>query len=222
MYVWLLAATGHEPDARRELAAQRAAVGTPSSWPRDTNWLSAAKELSEAAVLLGDLSSPPSSRLLLEPFADRMVVSARALFCMGSVSGALGRLADLRGDPKLAAERYARAIEREERAGALVWAMHHRFRLGQALSQPATTTGARSWPRRRRRAGPRARPARRRGRAEPPQADANQVRTLIETGGCSCCAGICLAGRPWEDSSFVRSSSSSGSAGSVPSDSWPK
>ena len=120
-------------EARRELASQRAAVGTPTSWPRDTNWLSAAKELSEAAVRLGDLELAAELELVLEPFADRMVVSARSLFCMGSVSGALGRLADLRGDLKVAAERYARAIDQEERAGALVWAAHHRLRLGQAL-----------------------------------------------------------------------------------------
>src|SRR5262249_30807796 len=82
---------------------------------------------------LRELELGAELELLLEPFADRMVVSARALLCMGSVAGALGRLADLRGDPKLAAERYARAVGREERAGALVWAMHHRLRLGQAL-----------------------------------------------------------------------------------------
>jgi hypothetical protein len=133
MYVWVLSATGHHTDARRELAAQRAAVGTPSSWPRDTNWLSAAKELSEAAVLLGERELAAELELLLEPFADRMVVSARGLLCMGSVAGALGSLADLRGDPRLAADWYVRAIEREERGGALVWAMHHRLRLGRAL-----------------------------------------------------------------------------------------
>ena len=133
MYILALAARGQAAEARRELASQRAAVGTPTSWPRDTNWLSAAKELSEAAVRLGDLELAAELETVLEPFADRMVVSARALFCMGSVSGALGRLADLRGDLKLAAERYRRAIDREERAGALVWATYHRFRLGQTL-----------------------------------------------------------------------------------------
>jgi hypothetical protein len=133
MYILALAARGQAVEARRELASQRAAVGTPTSWPRDTNWLSAAKELSEAAVRLGELELAAELETVLEPFADRMVVSARSLFCMGSVSGALGRLADLRGDLKLAAERYARAIDQEERAGALVWAAHHRFRLAQAL-----------------------------------------------------------------------------------------
>ena len=133
MYAWLLAASGNEADARRELASQRASVGPPSSWPRDTNWLSAAKELSEAAILLGEHELGTELETLLAPFADRMVVSARALLCMGSVAGALGRLADLRGDSTVAAERYVRAIEQEERAGALVWAMNHRLRLGRAL-----------------------------------------------------------------------------------------
>jgi DNA-binding SARP family transcriptional activator len=133
MYAWALAATGQDGEARRELASQRATVGTPSSWPRDTNWLSAAKELSEAAVLLGDGELASELETLLEPFADRMVVSVRGLLCMGSVEGALGRLAGLRGDARLAADRYARAIDREERAGALIWATHHRVRLGQAL-----------------------------------------------------------------------------------------
>ena len=45
-------------EARRELQAQRRA-GVPRSWPRDTNWLSAVKELSEAAFLLGDLDVGP-------------------------------------------------------------------------------------------------------------------------------------------------------------------
>jgi DNA-binding SARP family transcriptional activator len=132
MYTWVLAATGREDDARRELAAQRAA-GAPASWPRDTNWLSAAKELSEAAALLGDLELGSELEALLAPFADRMVVSARGLFCMGAVAGALGRLADLAGDPRRAAARYAEAVERDERAGAAIWAAHHRRRLGDAL-----------------------------------------------------------------------------------------
>ena len=94
---WALAADGQVEEARRELQAQRRA-GVPRSWPRDTNWLSAAKELSEAACLLGDLEVGADLEELLEPFADRIVVSARALMCMGSVCGALGRLAALRGD----------------------------------------------------------------------------------------------------------------------------
>lgn len=132
MYAWILVATGQQAEARRELASQRAA-GTPGAWPRDTNWLSAMKEASEAAVLLGDHELGLELETLLEPFAERMVVSARGLLCMGSVSGALGRLAELREDTGCAVERYERAVQLEERAGALIWATHHRLRLGDAL-----------------------------------------------------------------------------------------
>jgi hypothetical protein len=132
MYAWFLAATGHEAEARHELATQRAS-DAPRSWPRDTNWLSAMKELSETAVLLDERALGTELEMLLEPFSDRIVTSARSLLSLGSVAGALGRLAELRGDPRLAADRYADAIEREERAGALVWATHHRLRLAEAL-----------------------------------------------------------------------------------------
>jgi DNA-binding SARP family transcriptional activator len=132
MYAWSLAATGQEAAARHELATQRAA-GAPGSWPRDTNWLSAMKELSEAAVLLGERSLGAELETLLAPFGDRMVPSARGLLTMGSVAGALGRLAELRGDARLAADRHTEAIEREEHAGALVWATHHRLRLAEIL-----------------------------------------------------------------------------------------
>ncbi len=41
-------------------------------------------------MLLGERELAAELELLLEPFADRMVVSARGLLCMGSVAGALG------------------------------------------------------------------------------------------------------------------------------------
>ena len=129
---WAMAADGQVEEARRALKAQRRA-GVPRSWPRDTNWLSAAKELSEAACVLDDLEVAADLEELLEPFAERMVVSARALMCMGSVWGALGRLAALRGDLHRAVECFELAIDRDERAGALIWAMHHRLRLGETL-----------------------------------------------------------------------------------------
>lgn len=60
-------------------------------------------------------------------------MAARGFVCYGSVSGALGRLADLANDSERACALYGEAIEVEQRAGALVWATHHRFRLGEAL-----------------------------------------------------------------------------------------
>jgi hypothetical protein len=129
---WALAAAGYGDEARRELRAQRAA-GAPQSWPRDTNWLSAAKELSEAARLLDDVELGAELEELLAPFADRLVVSARAIMCIGSVAGALACLAELRGDLDTAIDRYEQAIDHEQRAGALIWATNHRRRLAMAL-----------------------------------------------------------------------------------------
>jgi hypothetical protein len=54
-------------------------------------------ELSEAAWLLRDVEVGRELEELLIPFADRLVVSARALMCMGSVDGALARVAQ---DPR--------------------------------------------------------------------------------------------------------------------------
>jgi DNA-binding SARP family transcriptional activator/tetratricopeptide (TPR) repeat protein len=136
--VWALAAAGEPGEARRDVAVQRAA-GVPRSWPRDTNWLSATKELSEAAYLLGDLELGADLEDLLAPFADRLVVSARALLCIGSVAGALGRLAELRGDLDAAIDHYEQAIEREESAGALIWATNHRRRLADVYAAAGRT-----------------------------------------------------------------------------------
>ena len=89
--------------------------------------------MSEAAWVLEDRALGDELEQLLLPFADRIVVSARALMCIGSVAGALGRLAELRGDHLTAIDRYEQAIAREEYAGASIWATHHRRRLGDAL-----------------------------------------------------------------------------------------
>lgn len=130
---WALAAAGHVDEALRDIAAQRAA-GVPRSWPRDTNWLSATMELSEAARLLDDAPLGAELEDLLAPFADRLVVSARALMCLGSVAGTLACLAELRGDLETAIAHYEHAIEREESAGALIWATSHRRRLAEAYA----------------------------------------------------------------------------------------
>jgi DNA-binding SARP family transcriptional activator len=141
MYTWMLAALGEEAEARRELAAQRA-EGAPHSWPRDMNWLTATKELSEAAVLLDDRELAAELAQLLEPFADRLAVAVRGLISYGSVAGALGRLAALAGDLGSAAARYRQAIEVEERAGAAIWATHHRLRLAETWLEIGDADGA--------------------------------------------------------------------------------
>jgi hypothetical protein len=106
------------------------------------NWLSATKELSEAAVLLGDLELGRELAQLLDPFADRLAVAVRGLISYGSVAGALGRLAALAGDPAAATARYRQAIKVEDRAGASIWATHHRLRLAETLLAVGDTDAA--------------------------------------------------------------------------------
>jgi hypothetical protein len=140
MYAWMLASRGDDDAARRELGAQRR-EGAPAAWPRDTNWLSATTELAEVAVLLAEHELGAELTRLLEPFDDRMVVSARGFMCFGSVAGTLGRLAELSGDVALACRRYEQAIELEERAGALIWVAARRFRLGAVLAAAGDPRG---------------------------------------------------------------------------------
>ena len=76
---------------------------------------------------------------LLAPFTDRLVVSGRAIMCLGSVAGVLGRLAELREDVAAAINHYEHAIEREDWAGALIWATNHRRRLAEAYAAAGRT-----------------------------------------------------------------------------------
>jgi hypothetical protein len=138
-YIWILAALGREDEARAELAVVRAAGG-PSAWPRDTNWLSAILELSEAAWLLRDRELGAELHALAAPFADRIVSSTRALHVMGSVAGLLARLEDLLGERRAAAAHYADSIERCRRAGAPVWALRDQRRL-DALPREVAVDG---------------------------------------------------------------------------------
>jgi hypothetical protein len=131
-YLWSLAATGREDEARAQLDIVRAAGG-PSAWPRDTNWISAAQELSEAAWLLGERELGAELAALLTPLADRIVSSTRALHVIGPVAGVLGRLHDLLGDRAVAAAHYEDSIARSRRAGTPVWAVRDMRRLGELL-----------------------------------------------------------------------------------------
>ena len=133
-YIWVLAALGREADARAALDVVRTAGG-PSAWPRDTNWISAALELSEAVWLLGERELGAELSALLVPLADRIVSSTRGLHVMGPVAGVLARLDDLLGDRESSAARYEDSIARSLRAGAPVFAARDKRRLGELLCE---------------------------------------------------------------------------------------
>ena len=103
-----------------------------STLPRDVNWLAALTSATEACVLLEDLARARELRALLEPYAKRMVATARGASCGGSVAYLLARLAALCGDLDAADQMFEQAQQRDERVGAPAFVLrdlraHERF-----------------------------------------------------------------------------------------------
>jgi AAA ATPase domain len=101
MHVWRAAlarvycAMGREPEARREY--ERMAADEFASIQRNDSWLLAIAILAEVCAQLGDAERAPALAALLEPFADRNVVSIHSTYA-GPVRRYLGLLAAVRGD----------------------------------------------------------------------------------------------------------------------------
>jgi DNA-binding SARP family transcriptional activator len=89
-----------------------------STVPRDVNWLAALTSATGACVLLEDLARARELRELLEPYATRMVVTARGASHGGSVAYLIARLAVVCGDHAAADQMFEQAARRDERAGA--------------------------------------------------------------------------------------------------------
>jgi DNA-binding CsgD family transcriptional regulator len=105
--------------AARQLFDELAANGFDSI-PRDLVWLNAVTWLAEACVYLGDADRAPLLIRELEPFADRVVVVDRSIYCKGAVSGYLGRLAAICDRPDDARRWLTQALTRHEEMGAPV------------------------------------------------------------------------------------------------------
>jgi hypothetical protein len=115
----VFAATGHDDEARR--AIDIVAADDFATVPRDMNWLSTIASAAEVCATLGDPQRARTVRSLLEPYADRMVISARAAHHQGSVAYFLARLAATLGEHPAADDLYADAAARDQRAGADIW-----------------------------------------------------------------------------------------------------
>ncbi len=85
------------------------------------NWFSTIASAAEACATLGGTQRARTVRSLLERYADRMVITARAAYHHGSVAYFLARLAATVGDHRAADELYGDAAQRDERAGATIW-----------------------------------------------------------------------------------------------------
>jgi hypothetical protein len=128
---WLLASAGREDEAKTHLALVSA--DDFSAIPRDVNWMAAASSAADACLLLRDTSRARTLFELMEPFADRMAVSARGSAFRGSMSRLLGQLAAMLDDNQAADAYFTRAEQNDERAGAPVWLAHDLWRHGELL-----------------------------------------------------------------------------------------
>jgi hypothetical protein len=113
-YAWYLADRGRLDDAR----AQIPLIGPPGAAPRDANWMSMLYELTHAACLLEDAALGAEIAALLEPFAGRQMLAARAVMVFGAVDGCLAMLAELAGEVQAARAHYEAAIAANDTVGA--------------------------------------------------------------------------------------------------------
>jgi DNA-binding SARP family transcriptional activator len=130
-FAWWHAARGELDAARRDFEA--AVADGLSTVPRDVNWLAALTSATEACVLLEDAARAAELRLLLEPYAGRMVVTARGASHGGSVAYSLARLAALCGDSTDADALFAEAARRDEHAGASAFVVRDLWHHGEFL-----------------------------------------------------------------------------------------
>ena len=104
-----LADAGRTDQARAEI--ERLAAGDLAALPRDLSWGLSLAILAFACHRLGDTEYGATVRELLEPYADRNIVSGRVgAFCVGPAAYWLGLLDLTLDQPELAVRRFEHAV----------------------------------------------------------------------------------------------------------------
>lgn len=106
---------GGDVAAGRELFART--MASLDSLERDLLYPWTLTMLGEGAVVLGDAAAAALVYDRLVPFADRFIVAAGAVVCIGSASHQLGQLAALLGRPDTARQHLAAAVRAHRTAG---------------------------------------------------------------------------------------------------------
>jgi DNA-binding SARP family transcriptional activator len=101
--------------------------------PRDTNWLPAMFELTEAVCLLHERARAGEMYELILPFQDRHICAMRGTVSWGSAQTTLARLAAAAGNHDHAAQHYEQALEIERRWGARAWLVRTRTHHAELL-----------------------------------------------------------------------------------------
>lgn len=93
----------------------------PDEIPRDRYWLSTMTVLAQIATIFGTRSRADELRVILTPFADRLVPVGVGVAFWGTVSRTLGLLEEQLGLREEARQHLELAIETSSRIGALAW-----------------------------------------------------------------------------------------------------
>ena len=129
-----MAELGQPDEARRHLDAL--AVHDFADLPHDFSWLAGLSLLTLACQALGDGERAAQLSVLLEPFAERNVMTADRN-CWGAASHYLGVLANTTGDAAAAARWFEVALERNRQMRTPPWLAHTLHEYGRLL----TTSG---------------------------------------------------------------------------------
>jgi hypothetical protein len=130
-FAWWHAARGELEEARRDF--DTAVADGFSTLPRDVNWLPALASAVEACAVLEDVERARELRALLEPYADRMVVTARGASHGGSAAYHVARAAATAGDLPAADRLFAQAARRDREAGAMAFVVRDLSRHAELL-----------------------------------------------------------------------------------------
>jgi DNA-binding CsgD family transcriptional regulator len=128
--VSMLAELGMEEEARRELAR----VADDGLDPfRESIWLASLTYLTDAAAALGDEAIAALVYPELEPFAEGNVMVGHLVECYGAADRYLGMLATTLGEWERAEDHFERALELNQRMGALTWSAHTAYEYARML-----------------------------------------------------------------------------------------
>jgi tetratricopeptide (TPR) repeat protein len=128
---------GQEVEAREQF--ERLAAKDFSDLPRDYTWLASVDLLAEVCAFLCDTARAALLYDLLRPYADRTIVIANGVVCLGSAARDLGLLATTIGAWDQAEAHFEAALERNRRMGAQPWLARTQHGYGVMLrrrSQP--------------------------------------------------------------------------------------
>jgi DNA-binding CsgD family transcriptional regulator len=119
--VFMLARLGRVAEASRHLPALVAHLAEDTG--REASWLVTGAMAADAVAAVGEAELAAGLLDVLAPFADRIAVDGIGFHCHGCLARPLARLAELTGQPDLAATLRTQGLARDSAAGLRRWVL---------------------------------------------------------------------------------------------------